>query len=64
MNTLNWRDNVSLVRSTMLQLLRHVGCIQGVANGTQKVVALSQNLRNVSTEPRRLVFFLFGSEIA
>ena len=42
----------------------------GVANGTQKIVGhgsfslISANLGNVSTEYRRLVSILFGSEIA
>ena len=42
---------------------------QGLANGTQnimglKILARSWNLGNVSTESRRLICFLFGSEIA
>ena len=32
--------------------------------GSRKILAWSRNLGNVSTESRRLVFFLFGSEIA
>ena len=38
---------------------------QGVANGIQKIVGLvrSRNPCNISNESRRLVFFLFGSEI-
>ena len=32
--------------------------------GSRKILARSRNLANVSTKSRRLVFFLFGSEIA
>ena len=32
--------------------------------GSRKILARSRNLGNVSTESRRLIFYLFGSEIA